>query len=498
MNAVKRRNKYFLTVIILFSSYNLGLTQGLLSCEEKKELLFIHQFDERSSSLTRGENNGLLNYSLESFLPEIGDQTNSPSCVGWATSYYAFTIVKRMENGLDFPAMSPWSPYNRYQFRKFKNDFCSNGCYIEEVLNILQLEGGETFIDYPYKHCAVDSSNINYPDKISKWCRINGTKNQMRSALLSNCPVVIGLKVMDSYTNGYSLQNKYVDDRGILQINQFQNGNVQGGGHALCVVAFNDTLAGGAFKIANSWGSHWGNNGFCWLKYSDLEYISTAFVIFPNRKLESKKGKFITEGIQWKNATDSTIYLSYGFINESGLVTKGWYSIAKENSFVLDISNRLSNQIYWKVMNANGQYLTMDGQLMKLNCFDKKAFEINNNIANLSTENLEDYSQYQPINQALIEKINVGFVSEKRVISNLSYTESPNFELLNRRWNGTYPLLDPFSKEVIVKDMSSKEEYSIFVINDNEIMPFVGTAKNIMKIKELKFLTEQNARAFLK
>ena len=498
MNVIKRRNKYFLTVIILFSSYNLGLTQGLLSCEEKKELLFIHQFDERSSSLTRGENNGLLNYSLESFLPEIGDQTNSPSCVGWATSYYAFTIVKRMENGLDFPAMSPWSPYNRYQFRKFKNDFCSNGCYIEEVLNILQVEGGETFIDYPYKHCAVDSSNISYPDKISKWCRINGTKNQMRSALLSNCPVVIGLKVMDSYTNGYSLQNKYVDDRGILQINQFQNGNVQGGGHALCVVAFNDTLAGGAFKIANSWGSHWGNNGFCWLKYSDLEYISTAFAVFPNLKLESKKSKFITEGIQWNNATDSTIYLSYGFTNELGLVTKGWYSIAKGNSFVLDVSSRIKNDIFWKVMNSSGQYLAMDGEFARLNCLQNKAFEINNLKSNSVFAHLENYSQYQPINQTQLEHVKIGFAPEKKIISNLSAMQSPNFIVLNKNWDGKYPLIDPFSKEVIVKDLSSKSEYSIYVLNGTDIKSFTGTAKNIIKIKGLKFLTEENAKSFLK
>lgn len=498
MSIIRHHSLNGLSVFLFIIFSNLGFSQGLLTCEENMNLIYLDKFDDKYTVATRGENNGLISYSLESFLPEIGNQTSTPSCVGWATSYYAFTIVKRMENGLDFPAMSPWSPYNRYQYRKFKNEFCNNGCYIEEVLNILQVEGGESYTDYPYKHCAVDSSKVLYQDKISKWCRINGTKNQIRAGLLNNCPIVIGLNIMDSYTNGSSLQDKYIDDRGILQINQFQNGNVRGGGHALCIVAFNDTLAGGAFKIANSWGKEWGNNGFCWLKYSDLQYVSTAFAIFPNRKLDSQSRKFITQEIQWDNSTDSTLYLSYGFTTKEGLISKGWYSIAKGNSFVLDVSSRIKNDIYWKVMNSSGQYLAMDGEFDRLNCLQNKAFEINNLKSNSVFAHLENYSQYQPINQTQLEHIKIGFVPEKKLISNLSAMQSPNFIVLNKNWDGKYPLIDPFSKEVIVKDMSSKSEYSIYVLNGTDLKSFTGTAKNIIKIKGLKFLTEENAKSFLK
>ena len=38
----------------------------------------------------------LKRYSLETYLPEIGDQGDVGSCVGWAATYYGLTIVKRI------------------------------------------------------------------------------------------------------------------------------------------------------------------------------------------------------------------------------------------------------------------------------------------------------------------------------------------------------------------------------------------------------------------
>jgi hypothetical protein len=41
-------------------------------------------------------------------------------------------------------------------------------------------------------------------------------------------------------------------------------------GHAMCVIGYDDDKYDGAFEIMNSWGTDWGNNGFIWVKYSDL------------------------------------------------------------------------------------------------------------------------------------------------------------------------------------------------------------------------------------
>jgi hypothetical protein len=42
------------------------------------------------------------------------------------------------------------------------------------------------------------------------------------------------------------------------------------GNHAMCIVGYNDNIAGGAFEIMNSWGTNWGNKGFFWLTYQQM------------------------------------------------------------------------------------------------------------------------------------------------------------------------------------------------------------------------------------
>ena len=46
------------------------------------------------------------------------------------------------------------------------------------------------------------------------------------------------------------------------------------GGHAQCVVGYDDEKYGGAFLIMNSWGSQWGNNGFAWVNYKVFKYFA--------------------------------------------------------------------------------------------------------------------------------------------------------------------------------------------------------------------------------
>ena len=64
-----------------------------------------------------GKNTILSSYSLEQYLPEIGDQGDVGSCVGWATTYYGLTIVKRIEHDKNYPAFSPLSVFNRFSYQ---------------------------------------------------------------------------------------------------------------------------------------------------------------------------------------------------------------------------------------------------------------------------------------------------------------------------------------------------------------------------------------------
>ena len=49
-----------------------------------------------------------------------------------------------------------------------------------------------------------------------------------------------------------------------------QGGEESEGGHAMCVIGYDDTVNGGSFRIVNSWGTGWGDNGYFWLSYKDF------------------------------------------------------------------------------------------------------------------------------------------------------------------------------------------------------------------------------------
>jgi hypothetical protein len=48
------------------------------------------------------------------------------------------------------------------------------------------------------------------------------------------------------------------------------------GGHAMCVVGYDDSKDGGSFEIQNSWGTKWGNGGYIWVNYETF----AAFTLY--------------------------------------------------------------------------------------------------------------------------------------------------------------------------------------------------------------------------
>ena len=58
------------------------------------------------------------------------------------------------------------------------------------------------------------------------------------------------------------------------------------GGHAMCVVGYDDDRYGGAFEILNSWGTDWGNNGYIWIRYRDFAaFVDSAFEMIEHLTL---------------------------------------------------------------------------------------------------------------------------------------------------------------------------------------------------------------------
>ncbi|HXB96189.1 MAG TPA: C1 family peptidase, partial [Puia sp.] len=100
----------------------------------------------------------------------------------------------------------------------------------------------------------------------------------IKENLSQGAPVVIGMMVGGTYMNdmmGQDLWQPSAEDRSMLGF----------GGHAQCVVGYDDRKYGGAFLIMNSWGPSWGNNGFAWVRYPDFRYfVREAYGLEPMEK----------------------------------------------------------------------------------------------------------------------------------------------------------------------------------------------------------------------
>jgi len=492
--------KYWIIILGLMTCKAYGQESGITLSEIDNRLSYKTTFDESLLPKARAASNTLIAYSIEKYFPPVGNQAATPSCVGWASAYYAMTAVKRIEKGIDHPVMSPWSVYNRYQQRKFKNP-CSEGCMIEEVLNILDQEGTPTYNDYEFKSCAVDKSHQKYSNTLENWSRIGNSVSQIKSALLLNNPVVIAVPVMQSKYE-WSLSSKYIDDLGILKLNSFEQSR-SSGGHALCIVAYNDTLQGGAFKIINSWGTDWGLDGFCWLRYADLKYIAEAFALSPSSVLQRRnESAFITDQLSFVNTTDSTLYLSIAYETKTGMISRGWFSVSPHYRRKLDISDRLKNEIFWSALNEAGNTvpISCERNCQEIAVETSKAFEL---IHDKSNNEKISFLKYIPGNTEKQEEVAIEIINDNEkkepTYGFIDNRTARNLIEMSKQWAGNTTLIDPLTSEIIIRDPEGKEEISVFILDENnKIQEVKGTPKKISKYKMLKFLSAANAQDYLK
>lgn len=217
-------------------------------------------------------------YSLIKYAPSVGNQGNLGSCVSWATAYAGFTIVRRIEE--NNPSLEPYSPLNLYvRYKKhFKEDPCSYGACVPFALNILHRKGCSLFKNFK-NSCNTDvAPDKDYRDKLYSYDDITPSDiKSLKTAISSNMPIVIAIKCY----NGDSWQNAVLDD-GVWS--GYYSGGVSGG-HAMCLIGYDDNKDGGAFQIMNSWGTNWGEEGFIWIKYDDFpNHVDECYALLPRKK----------------------------------------------------------------------------------------------------------------------------------------------------------------------------------------------------------------------
>lgn len=225
--------------------------------------------------------------SLKQFAPLVKNQGGYGTCVGWASAYYGRTILKaRRENNKDITSITnnAFSPIFTYLNSNKEDDYnCAGGAYINKAMRNMTAEGAVFYKDYSQaEFCDTEIPaevlSKAADNKIKDFTRLfTGEEtdpekiDRVKRSLANGNPVIIGFKIEQAF---YSSKNVYTP-----------SDETPKGGHAMCVIGFDNEKYGGAFEIINSWGADWGNKGFIWVKYNDLvKYTHTAFEMIPMPK----------------------------------------------------------------------------------------------------------------------------------------------------------------------------------------------------------------------
>ena len=228
------------------------------------------QIPQKAELLTRSYESLPSSYSLKAYCPSIRSQGNYSNCVGWAVAYAARTITEAIANNWRDPSRitrEAFSPSYLYTLIKGNRDpNCQEGAYMQDAFKSLKTKGAVKYSDFSTicpssipndVHTKAGRYTIDdYFILFTPWDSQTSKVNKTKKALSENRPVAIGMNVYESF----SKTNEEV-----------WSGTTRGesGGHAMCVVAYDDTKFGGAFLLMNSWGSNWGIGGFKWVRYTD-------------------------------------------------------------------------------------------------------------------------------------------------------------------------------------------------------------------------------------
>ncbi len=221
------------------------------------------------------------------FLPPVGSQGAQNCCTAWAVGYYFKSYQENKENNRTDASQradannicSPAFIYNLIHVEDDGGSYFDDGFYVLNTLGCSSLAempfddsdyttwpSKSAFIDAMKKKTVTPSNGYN-----ENYIELDGDADldSLKQLLLNGNVVVFGISVYDNYYNISDYNNIYAlaDKTG-----------TDHGGHAQCIVGFDDTKetpdGTGAFKVVNSWGPDWGDNGFYWISYEAIKYGS--------------------------------------------------------------------------------------------------------------------------------------------------------------------------------------------------------------------------------
>lgn len=231
--------------------------------------------------------------SLEQFFPPIGQQGDYGTCVAWAVGYNLKTALNAIDKHwtreqLDSSVYqtSPkdlWLSIPRSAKSLDEKQRCS-GTGFEVAFTALISDGVASMQAVPYENLGTACNGMKTGDSINKLASFGYIR--VDSALVPNIKAYLdaGTPLAFSADIGYKF-SAWSDSTVINSDTHFSPAKY----HAMVLVGYDDSK--NAFRVRNSWGKGWGDEGSIWVDYQFFSNDFCKAVFVAQNKLDKPSGK---------------------------------------------------------------------------------------------------------------------------------------------------------------------------------------------------------------
>ena len=218
-----------------------------------------------ATSFSLDDVNLLTRMGYGPLLAPVGNQGQQGSCVAWGVGYAAASFFARLGAANQLPPTSPSaqaSPADLYaKLLQVENSQCGNGTLVADALDIAVVYGIADLASSPYSDQLCSSPSTGSQFLLNGYTRLDPNNQTLLKQYIAGLSVIpLGITVFPDFeaATGSTVYSP-------------SGGSCSLGGHCVALIGYDDGRQ--AFRIMNSWGTGWGDNGFLWVSYNGFSTI---------------------------------------------------------------------------------------------------------------------------------------------------------------------------------------------------------------------------------